>query len=70
MRGPGRCAIVARPQRPDILQAIPMKLKNKCCFKFESKAKVCKKCPIMAAYTKKKRKKKLAKIKARIRQAA
>ena len=47
-----------------------MKLKDNCCFKFESKAKACKKCPIMAAYTKKKRKKKLAKIKTRISQAA
>ena len=47
-----------------------MKLKSKCCFKFESKAKACKKCPIMAAYTKKKRKKKLAKIRKRLEKAA
>jgi hypothetical protein len=51
-------------------QATPMRLKSKCCFKFESKAKACKKCPIMAAYTKKKRKKKLAKINKKISQAA
>ncbi len=47
-----------------------MKLKNKCCFKFSKKAKACKKCPIMAAYTKKQRKKKLAKIKKKISRAA
>ncbi len=47
-----------------------MKLKSKCCFKFESNAQACKKCTIMAAYTKKKRRKKLTKIKKRIEKAA
>jgi len=47
-----------------------MKLKSKCCFKFESTAKACKKCPIMAACSKKKRRKKLARIKKKISRAA
>ena len=40
-----------------------MKLKSECCFKFDAKAKACKECPILAVYSKKKRKKKLAEIK-------
>ena len=30
-----------------------MKLKSKCCKKYESKAKACKRCPIMAELSKK-----------------
>ena len=39
-----------------------MKLKSECCYKFDTKAEACKKCPIMAPHGKKKRKKILAKI--------
>ena len=39
-----------------------MKSKAKCCVKFETEAKVCKKCPLLAGCGKKKRKKLLAEI--------
>jgi hypothetical protein len=39
-----------------------VKLKSECCFKFDTKAKACKKCPLMADCSKKKRKKKIAEI--------
>jgi hypothetical protein len=47
-----------------------VKTKKKCCFKFEKKAKACNSCPVMAAYTKKKRRKILAKAKKRKKEAA
>lgn len=47
-----------------------MKLKSKCCYKYEKKAKACRKCPIMGACSKKQRKKKLAKIKKKLNRAA
>lgn len=47
-----------------------MKLKSKCCKKFWRKAKACKNCPVMAVLSKKKRRRKLAKAKARLRKAA
>ena len=46
-----------------------MKLKSNCCLKYEAKARACKACPVMAAFTKKKRRKKLARIKKRLRAA-
>ena len=63
--GPGDTLSLCGPIDP-YYPALPMKPKNKCCFKFEAKAKACKECPLMAAYSKKKRKKKLAKIKKKI----
>jgi len=38
-----------------------LKLKEKCCKKFKSKGKACKRCPAMAALGKKRRKKALLK---------
>jgi hypothetical protein len=40
-----------------------MSLKPKCCHKYEAKAKACKRCPLLAACSKKKRVKLLAKAK-------
>ena len=36
-----------------------MKLKSKCCKKYEKKAKACKDCPVMARLSKKGRRKRL-----------
>ena len=47
-----------------------MKLKSKCCLKFETKPKVCKKCPLLASCDKKKRKKMIAKLKKKAEKAA
>ena len=46
-----------------------VKLKSKCCEKWEAKARACKACPVMAAFTKKRRRKKLAKIRKRLKAA-
>lgn len=47
-----------------------MKLKKKCCKKYERKAKACKRCPIMAMLSKKERKQTLKKAKKRLANAA
>ena len=47
-----------------------MGLKSKCCLKYAAKAKACKGCPVMAGFSKKKRKKKLGKIKKRLKKVA
>ena len=48
----------------------PMKLKSSCCAKYERKAKACKGCPVMALWSKKKRRKKLEKVRRRLKKAA
>ena len=47
-----------------------MKLKSECCDKYKRKAKACRRCPIMAVLTKKRRKKRLKRIKKRLAKAA
>lgn len=47
-----------------------MKLKPDCCKKYRTKARACKRCPVMAVLGKKKRKRRLAKIRRRLRKAA
>ena len=48
----------------------PMKLKSSCCAKYERKAKACKGCPVMALWSKKKRRKELEKVRRRLKKAA
>ena len=47
-----------------------MKLKSDCCEKYQRKDKVCKECPLLAALSKKKRKRKLKKILRELRRTA
>lgn len=47
-----------------------MKLKSKCCKKFQRKAKACKQCPVMAVLTKAKREKRLLKVRKKLRKAS
>jgi len=47
-----------------------LKLKSKCCHKYETKAKVCRKCPLVGFCGKKKRKKIVAKLIKKAEQAA
>jgi hypothetical protein len=47
-----------------------MKVKSKCCAKFEHKGKACKKCPLMAVLSKKKRRRRLKKIRRKLAKAA
>ena len=47
-----------------------MKLKSKCCHKYETKSKVCKKCPLVGDCGKKKRKKIVARLIKKAAQAA
>lgn len=47
-----------------------MKTKSTCCHKYEKKAKACKRCPIMAALSAKKRRKAIAKAKKKLAKAA
>jgi len=46
-----------------------MKLKSTCCGKYERKAKACKRCPVMAAFTKKERRKMLKQVRRRLKAA-
>ena len=46
-----------------------MKLKSKCCLKYEARAESCKRCPVMAGCSRKARRKKLARIKKRLEAA-
>ena len=47
-----------------------MKLKKSCCSKYEHKAKACRRCPVMALLSPKKRRKRLAKIRRALAKAA
>jgi hypothetical protein len=47
-----------------------LKLKARCCKKYERKAKACKGCPVMAILTKGARRKRLRKIRKNLRKAA
>ncbi len=47
-----------------------MKLKSKCCGKYQRKAKACAKCPVMAVLSRKQRKRCLAKAKKRLAKSA
>ena len=47
-----------------------MKLKSSCCAKYERKAKACKRCPVMALLSKKKRRRELKKARRRLEKAA
>ena len=47
-----------------------MKLKSDCCEKYERKARACKRCPLMAALTKKQRRRRMRKVKKRLAKAA
>ena len=47
-----------------------MKLKSDCCEKYKRKAKACRRCPLMAALTQKKRKQSLKKVRKRLARAA
>ena len=46
------------------------KLKKRCCEKYRRKAKVCKGCPMMAAFGAKQRKRRLRKIRRQLAKAA
>ena len=47
-----------------------MKLKSKCCRKYERKAKACGRCPVMMVLGRKKRQRRLLKIRRRLKKAA
>jgi hypothetical protein len=47
-----------------------MKVKSKCCAQFERKGEACKKCPLMAALSKKQRRRRLKKIRRKLAKAA
>ncbi len=47
-----------------------MKLKSSCCRKFERKAEACRRCPLLAVLSKKKRRKKLEKLRRFLAKAA
>jgi len=48
----------------------PMKLKSSCCEKYLTKAKACRRCPLMAVLTSKKRRKTLERVKKQLEKAA
>ncbi len=47
-----------------------MKLKSKCCKKYIKKAEACRRCPLMASLSSKKRKQCLKKVKKKLAGAA
>lgn len=47
-----------------------MNLKSSCCEKYLTKAKACRRCPLMAVLKPKKRRKKLKRIKKQLKKAA